>query len=147
MQTRSAELLGLVLVFAACGPAPAPVSVEPAPAAETSASAPAAASPAEAPDRSDADKALDKGRHPRELLEFAGIRPGMKVAELVAGGGYTAELLARAVGPSGVVYGQNPKLIVEKFAAKPWSERLAKPVMKNVVRVDRELDDPLPPEA
>src|SRR6185295_12291493 len=29
----------------------------------------------------------------------------------------------------------------------PWSERLAKPAMANVVRVDRELDDPLPPDA
>ena len=36
---------------------------------------------------------------------------------------------------------------MERFAEKPWSERLAKPVMKNVVRVDREFDDPLPPEA
>src|SRR5690606_18190826 len=32
-------------------------------------------------------------------------------------------------------------------AEKPWTERLAKPVMKNVVRVDRDFEDPLPPEA
>jgi predicted methyltransferase len=30
------------------------------------------------------------------------------------------------------------------FAEKPWSERLAKPVMKRVVRVDTEFDEPLP---
>src|SRR5205085_1957963 len=36
---------------------------------------------------------------------------------------------------------------LEKFAEKPWSERLAKPVMKNVKRADRDFDDPLPPEA
>ena len=71
----------------------------------------------------------------------------MKVAELMAGGGYTTELLARAVGPKGMVYGQNNKLVLDRFAEKPWTERLAKPVMKNVVRVDRELDDPLPPKA
>lgn len=71
----------------------------------------------------------------------------MKIAELAAGGGYSAELFARAVGPSGVVYGQNPKLILERYAEKPWSARLEKPIMKNVVRVDREFDDPLPPEA
>jgi predicted methyltransferase len=71
----------------------------------------------------------------------------MKVAELFAGGGYTTELLARAVAPTGVVYGQNTKMILAKFAEKPWSERLAKPVNRSVVRVDRELDDPLPPEA
>jgi len=100
-----------------------------------------------APDRSDADKALDAGRHPAEMLAFFKIGPGMKVAELGAGGGYTAELLARTVGPTGVVYGQNNKFMLERFAEKPWSERLAKPVNKNIVRVDREFDDPLPPEA
>ena len=100
-----------------------------------------------APDRSDADRALDAGRFPAETLAFFGIRPGMRVAELGAAGGYTTELLARVVGPTGRVYGQNPKFILERFAEKPWSERLAKPVNARVVRVDREFDDPLPPEA
>ncbi|HVW25712.1 MAG TPA: SAM-dependent methyltransferase [Polyangiaceae bacterium] len=100
-----------------------------------------------APDRDDADKKLDEGRHPAELLAFIGVKPGMHVAELGAGGGYTSELLARAVGPSGVVYGQNTPAILQRFAEKPWSERLAKPVMKGVVRVDRDFDDPLPKEA
>ena len=45
------------------------------------------------------------------------------------------------------MYGQNPKFVLERFAEKPWSERLAKPVNAQVVRVDREFDDPLPPEA
>ncbi|UQA63913.1 class I SAM-dependent methyltransferase [Polyangium aurulentum] len=100
-----------------------------------------------APDRSEADRALDAGRHPAELLAFFGIGPNMKVAELGAGGGYTAELLARAVGPGGKVWGQNSKFLLERFAEKPWSERLKTPVMKNVVRVDREFDDPLPADA
>jgi predicted methyltransferase len=100
-----------------------------------------------APDRSDADRALDAGRHPAEMLAFFGIRPGMRVAELGAGGGYTSELLARMVGPKGRVYGQNPKFVLERFAEKPWSERLAKPVNAPIVRVDREFDDPLPPDA
>ena len=30
------------------------------------------------------DRALDAGRHPGEILSFFGIKPGMKVAELVA---------------------------------------------------------------
>jgi predicted methyltransferase len=71
----------------------------------------------------------------------------MRVAEITAGFGYTTELLARIVGPEGKVYAQNSRFILEKFAEKGWSERLAKPVNKNVVRVDRELDDPLPPDA
>ena len=119
--------------------------------AHSRAAAPLTASEAEAlaaaPDRSEADRALDPGRKPAAFVEFLQVGPGMKVAELSAGGGYTTELLARAVGPDGVVYGQNTKWALERFAEKPWSARLQKPVMKNVVRVDRELDDPLPPEA
>jgi predicted methyltransferase len=100
-----------------------------------------------APDRSADDRALDLARHPLELLLFLDLGPGMKVAELGAGVGYTTELLARAVAPTGVVYAQNPRSILEQFAEKPWSDRLRKPVMKSVVRVDRECDDPLPPGA
>jgi len=101
----------------------------------------------DAPDRTAADRALDAGRHPADLLAFFGIRPGMRVAELGAAGGYTTELLARVVGPKGVVYGQNNRLILDRFAAKPWTERLGKWELRNVMRVDREFDDPLPPEA
>jgi predicted methyltransferase len=99
-----------------------------------------------APDRSDADKALDPGRKPAEFIAFIGVRPGMKVAELGAGGGYTTELLARAVGPAGKVYAENNETI-RGFAGKSWDDRLSKPVNHNVVRVDREFDDPLPPDA
>src|SRR5688572_32757879 len=44
-----------------------------------------------APDRTEADRRLDPGRHPAELLAFFGVRPGMRVAELGAGGGYRSE--------------------------------------------------------
>lgn len=98
-----------------------------------------------AADRSQADRALDDGRKPAELLAFAGVAPGQRALDLCAGGGYTAELLARAVGPSGVVYGQNPKFVLG-FAEKPWSERLATPAMQNAVRVDAELDARWPAE-
>jgi predicted methyltransferase len=100
-----------------------------------------------AADRAEADRELDAGRQPQRLLTFFGVGPGMRVAEIAAGGGYTAELLARVVGPSGVVYGQNSKFILERFAEGPWSERLRKPVMNNVKRVDSEFDNPLPAEA
>ena len=100
----------------------------------------------EAPDRSEADRATDERRKPTELLTFMALQPGMKVADIGAGRGYTTELLARAVGAEGVVYGQNPAFVLERFAEEDWSARLEKPVMANVVRVDREFDDPLPPE-
>jgi len=50
-------------------------------------------------------------------------------------------------GASGKVYGQNSPFILERFANVPWTARLSKPLLANVVRVDREFDDPLPPEA
>jgi len=98
----------------------------------------------DAPDRDAADRALDGGRHPAELLSFFGVKRGQRVAELMAGGGYTAELLARAVGPQGKVFAVNSPFILQRFAEQPWSTRLKKPVMKNVVRLDREIDDPFP---
>jgi hypothetical protein len=42
------------------------------------------------------------------------LRPGMKVLDMGAGGGYSTELLARAVAPGGVVYGQNPAELPER---------------------------------
>jgi predicted methyltransferase len=101
----------------------------------------------DAKDRTDADRALDAGRHPGELLAFLDIQPGQKVAELIAGGGYTTELLARAVGPKGKVFAQNNKMVLG-FAGKAWPARLKRaPFKKNTVRVDRELEDPLPKQA
>jgi predicted methyltransferase len=99
-----------------------------------------------APDRTDADRALDAGRHPVQMLEFLAVTLGMKVAELGASRGYTTELLARAVGPTGMVYGQNSPMVLSRFAEKPWGERLARPVNKRVVRLDRDFDSPFPPE-
>jgi predicted methyltransferase len=59
------------------------------------------------PDRSAADRTNDIRRKPAQMLAFIGVWPGMVVLDLSAGGGYTTELLARAVGPSGRVYGQS----------------------------------------
>ena len=98
-----------------------------------------------ASDRSPEDRALDAGRKPAELLAFLGVQPGWRIGDLGAGGGYTTELLVRAVGSDGVVYGQNSPALLKMFAEKPWSERLAKPVMKSVVRLDRDFDDPFRP--
>lgn len=95
-----------------------------------------------AEDRSSEDRTLDAGRHPAELLAFCGIKPGMRVGEIGAGAGYTTELLARVVGTDGQVYAQNDEFVLERFAETPWSERLRKPVMQNVTRVDRSFEAP-----
>ncbi len=59
------------------------------------------------PERTAADRTNDTRRKPAELLAFVDPRPGMTVLDVSAGGGYTSELLARAVGPGGRVYGQS----------------------------------------
>ena len=61
-----------------------------------------------APDRSAADRQADKRRDPLPFLAFAGARPGMKVLDMGAGGGYSTELVARAVAPNGVVLRAEP---------------------------------------
>lgn len=97
-----------------------------------------------APDRSEADRKTDERRDPVKLFAFTGVGPGMKVLEMGAGGGYTAELLARAVGPTGVVYAQNQPPVFER-AAEAYAARANTPAMKNVVYLLRPFDDPLPP--
>jgi predicted methyltransferase len=67
------------------------------------------------PGRPAADTARDVNRKPAETVAFAGVRPGMKIAELAPGGGYYTRILSKAVGPTGKVY-----MIVSKAqAARP----------------------------
>src|SRR5947207_923441 len=150
------SILALVLVVAACGgkkkEPPAPGSAAPVaqgsaagsgtgsgsaalvippytPAAGTSEPIKAAIA---APDRADADRALDAGRKPGEVFTFFKIAPGQHIGELFSGGGYSTELLARIVGDAGVVYAQNTQEVLDKFAGKPFGERMKKPVMAHV---------------
>jgi predicted methyltransferase len=97
----------------------------------------------ESPDRPAADKQIDAGRHPADLLAFFGIAPGMHVADLWAGGGYTTELLARTVGPTGKVYSQNGTFApASKKGEAAWQARLKEPGMSNVVELVRPFNDP-----
>jgi predicted methyltransferase len=98
------------------------------------------------PDRSEADRQTDQRRNPELLLAFTSVRPGMRVLDMGAGGGYSTELLARAVGPGGAVYAQDSPALPERVRER-FDERASKPAMKNVVRMLRDYDDPVPPEA
>ncbi len=91
------------------------------------------------PQRSAADRSNDVRRKPAEMLAFIGIVPGTRALDVSAGGGYTTELLARAVGPRGTVYAQSPK------PSPRLLERTKK--LPNIAVVARPLDDPAPPEA
>lgn len=57
-------------------------------------------------DRPQSDLPRDKGRLPAGLLKFMRLKPGMVVFEQGASGGYTTELLARAVGQTGKVFAE-----------------------------------------
>ena len=96
-----------------------------------------------APDRIEADLQTDKRRDPLKLLAFTGARPGMKVLDMGAGGGYSTELMARAVAPAGVVYGQNPADLPERAKTR-FEARLKITAGRNIVSLVRPFDDPVP---
>jgi predicted methyltransferase len=117
------------------------------------------------PDRNAADRINDVRRKPADMLAFIGVRPGMVAMDVSAARGYTTELIARAVGPAGKVYGQNaprvegqaPPAQREGAAAPPppvppanpaptLAERARQPATPNIVVVSRPFEDPAPPE-
>lgn len=63
-------------------------------------------------DRGPYDALKDAGRKPAEMMAFFGIGGGMTALDMVTGSGYSAEILSAAVGPGGLVYAQNPFLIL-----------------------------------
>jgi predicted methyltransferase len=69
------------------------------------------------PTRPAEDAARDGGRHPAEIVAFAGVRPGDRIIELAPGGAYYTRILARAVGPRGHVYA----VVSPGFAARTES--------------------------
>jgi predicted methyltransferase len=86
------------------------------------------------------DIARDANDHPAEVLRLAGIKPGMMVADVLAGDGYYSELLGYVVGPKGHV------LLLNNSAFEHWSEpdlpnRIASNRMSNVTHQLSELDD------
>ena len=110
---------------------------------------------------------------PSSMLAFIGVRPGMVAMDLSAGGGYTTELIARAVGPGGKVYGQSappdpnrPKPAAPEGGTAPapsggaapapagprltsaqrLAERMKNPAAGSIVPVVRPFEDPAPPE-
>jgi predicted methyltransferase len=89
------------------------------------------------PERSAADRQNDVRRKPVEMLSFIGVREDMTVLDVSAAGGYTTELLSRAVGPTGTVYGQT--------RAPDPRQRLALRKRDNIVPIVRPFEDPAPP--
>jgi predicted methyltransferase len=66
--------------------------------------------------RSAADLTRDALDHPADILRLTGIRPGMHVADVLAGDGYYSELAGYVVGPTGKV------LMINNAAFDHWSD-------------------------
>jgi predicted methyltransferase len=98
-----------------------------------------------APDRSDADRKNDERRQPVKILALAGVKPGWAILDMGAGAGYSTELMARATGLTGKVYGQNPPDMMDR-AKTAYEERAKSPAMANVTTLMRGFEDPVPPE-
>jgi predicted methyltransferase len=77
------------------------------------------------------DLKRDESEHPAELLRLTGIKPGMRVADVMAGGGYYSELLSYLVGPSGHVLLLN-NTAYDKWSEGAWEKRLAGDRLPNV---------------
>ena len=54
--------------------------------------------------RPDTDKARDANRKPAEMMVFAGVKPGMKVLEIMPGGGYFLRIFSKSIGPNGKLF-------------------------------------------
>jgi predicted methyltransferase len=128
------------------------------------------------PDRSAADRSNDQRRKPAEMLAFIALRAGSVALDVSAGGGYTSELLARAIGPGGTVYGQSqprdpnragpaspeggngsnsaappvsrpgPRTSAQALAERSARMRATGVESATLVAVERRFEDPAPPE-
>ena len=92
------------------------------------------------PDRPKADLEEDARRKPREILEFLGVGPSMRVLDAFSAGGYYTELLARVVGVKGQVIAYN-NAPYAKFAEKRIAERYAGNRLPNVRQETTSIED------
>ena len=106
-------LLGFCAAFGCCAVPAAAVPAAAAPAVVVPAAVTAAiADPARPPEQ----VARDAERRPGEVLAFAGIRRGDRVADFMSGGGYFTRLFSALVGDEGRVYAFLPEEQLENCA-------------------------------
>ena len=85
------------------------------------------------PERTAKDRERDAREKPAEVLAFAGVKPGMTVVDMFAGGGYYSELLADVVGPNGKVLSVN-NVPYEQYSKDAIKERFTEGRLQNVER-------------
>lgn len=152
---RLALCAALLFSLAACKHAPETVAEAPEP--QTTPTAPANSSAFDtvlAGDWREAkNRARDRYRHPRETLEFFGVKPGMTVIEIWPSGGWYTEVLAPYLRDNGKYIGviNDPSLVEpgrEKFYADQNNALRAKLGARPDVydRVELKPIHPLAPE-
>lgn len=82
-------------------------------------------------ERTQADRDRDVRDRPAEVLAFAGVKPGMTVADLFSAGGYYTELLSGVVGSSGKVYAVN-NVPYAQYSKKDREARFTEGRLQNV---------------
>lgn len=92
------------------------------------------------PARSEQDRERDKSSKPAEVLAFFGVKPGMHVLDLFAGGGYYSELLAHVVGSDGKVVAHTNKAYKE-FLKGALAERFSNEGIPPVQLLESEIPD------
>lgn len=81
-------------------------------------------------------RALDAARKPGEILAFAGIKPGQRVADFIMGGGYWTRILSPLVGPKGKVYAYQPAEFIKFRAAYGEEQKAAVSGLSNTIAID-----------
>ena len=81
--------------------------------------------------RSTADVKRDSLDHPADVLRLSGIKPGMRVADVLAGDGYYSELASYVVGPKGKVFMIN-NAAFDHWSDGPLQARLEADRLRNV---------------
>lgn len=110
---RASKILLLALLAAT------PLSALPAAPANVASAVKAKGRPADA-------VKLDDSRKPVQVLRFFGLQRGQRALDLFTGNGYYAEIMARAVGPSGSVLAWEPINFYNDETKKGWSELQAR---------------------
>jgi predicted methyltransferase len=96
------------------------------------------------------DVKRDEGRLPAQLVEFAGIKPGMTVVDMLPGNGYFTRIFSKVVGPKGHVYAYfglqyDARLI--KAGQDPDNQFAnLKPIYPNLGVIHGKLEDFVTPE-
>ena len=76
--------------------------------------------------RSEANRARDQYRHPKETLTFFGIKPNMTVVEISPGGGWYTEILGPYLANGGTLYAAAGNPAASEQAAKSVADFKAK---------------------